>query len=156
MLQSTGVFALFIALLVPPCSPRRHVMYLLIVDTKSWNLSLGKRGFSSPRKYSFKTPATELMSRSFWSSARGSSPAQGRVFTSGIAVRPDQHSMVFPPSLGKNFPTVQKTLMCGMVTLRVFSAREELIKALRTTALCSGMLQPSLQKARACSLLLMF
>lgn len=53
------------------CPPGK---YLLIVDIKSWNLSLGKSGFSRPRKYSFKTPATELISRSFWSSTRGSSP----------------------------------------------------------------------------------
>lgn len=48
--------------------------HLLMVEMKSKKRSLGKRGFSSPLKYSFNTPATELMSWSFWSSINGSSP----------------------------------------------------------------------------------
>lgn len=47
---------------------------LLIVEMKSRKRSFGKIGFSSPLKYSFSTPATELISCSFWSSIRGSSP----------------------------------------------------------------------------------
>lgn len=46
----------------------------LMVEMKSRKRSFGKRGFSSPLKYSFSTPATELISWSFWSSIRGSSP----------------------------------------------------------------------------------
>lgn len=46
----------------------------LMVEMKSRKRSFGKRGFSRPLKYSFSTPATELMSCSFWSSIRGSSP----------------------------------------------------------------------------------
>lgn len=46
----------------------------LIVEMKSRKRSFGKMGFSSPLKYSFSTPATELISCSFWSSIRGSSP----------------------------------------------------------------------------------
>lgn len=130
----------------------RHI-YLLIVDTKSWNLSLGKRGFSSPRKYSFKTPATELMSRSFWSSARGSSPAQGRVSTCSITVRLDQHHKLFSPHLVKTFPQFRKP-SCVEWQSCVFSAKEELNEALRNTASHSGLLQPYLQKATVCILLL--
>lgn len=47
---------------------------LLVVDMRSRKRSLGNSGFSSPLKYSFRTPATELMSWSLWSSTRGSSP----------------------------------------------------------------------------------
>lgn len=47
---------------------------LLMVEMKSRKRSFGKIGFSSPLKYSFSTPATELISCSFWSSIRGSSP----------------------------------------------------------------------------------
>lgn len=50
----------------------------LMVEMKSWKRSFGNRGFSRPRKYSLSTPATELMSCSFWSSIRGSSPGFGR------------------------------------------------------------------------------
>lgn len=46
----------------------------LIVEMKSRKRSFGKSGFSSPLKYSFRTPATELISCSFWSSIKGSSP----------------------------------------------------------------------------------
>ena len=48
--------------------------YLLTQAIRSWKMSLGKSGCSSPRKYSFRTPAMESMSWSFWSPARGSSP----------------------------------------------------------------------------------
>ena len=43
-------------------------------DSRSLNLSLGKRGFSRPLKYSLRTPATELMSWLFSSSVSGSLP----------------------------------------------------------------------------------
>ncbi len=46
----------------------------LMVEMKSRKRSFGKSGFSSPLKYSFSTPATELISCSFWSSIKGSSP----------------------------------------------------------------------------------
>lgn len=48
----------------------------LMVEMKSRKRSFGKRGFSSPLKYSFSTPATELISCSFWSSTKGSSPEE--------------------------------------------------------------------------------
>ena len=47
---------------------------LLMVEMRSRKRSLGKMGFSRPLKYSLRTPATELMSWSFWSSTNGSSP----------------------------------------------------------------------------------
>lgn len=48
----------------------------LMVEMKSRKCSFGKRGFSRPLKYSLSTPATELISCSFWSSVRGSSPEE--------------------------------------------------------------------------------
>lgn len=48
----------------------------LMVEMKSRKHSFGKRGFSRPLKYSLSTPATELISCSFWSSVRGSSPVR--------------------------------------------------------------------------------
>ena len=49
---------------------------LLMVEMRSRKRSLGKMGFSRPLKYSLRTPATELMSWSFWSSTNGSSPEE--------------------------------------------------------------------------------
>lgn len=63
---------------------------LLVVDMRSRKRSLGNSGFSSPLKYSFRTPATELMSWSLWSSTRGSSPAH----TSHIQLRVTDHMAI--------------------------------------------------------------
>lgn len=43
-------------------------------EMRSLNLSFGNKGFSKPLKYSFSTPATELMSWLFSSSISGSLP----------------------------------------------------------------------------------
>lgn len=61
---------------VAPLMMVHHLRWdLLVVDMRSRKRSLGNNGFSSPLKYSFSTPATELMSWSLWSSTSGSSPA---------------------------------------------------------------------------------
>lgn len=57
-----------------------------MVEIKSKKRSFGKRGFSSPLKYSFSTPATEFISCSFWSSISGSSPNEEETHSSMLGV----------------------------------------------------------------------
>lgn len=68
----------------------------LMVEMKSWKRSFGKRGFSRPLKYSLSTPATELISCSFWSSIRGSSPDGEEHFSGGTW---QDESVFYPVSL---------------------------------------------------------
>lgn len=90
----------------------------LMVEMKSWKRSFGKIGFSRPRKYSLSTPATELMSCSFWSSTRGSSPGSGEKHLSGGARRGQDAIYPAHSPLSKEF-LMSLTSMCDPGTRKM-------------------------------------
>lgn len=88
----------------------------LMVEMKSRKRSFGKRGFSRPLKYSLSTPATELMSCSFWSSVRGSSPeAEDNVSPCRNHLQPDEN-MASPQSQQAGVPPLSKEFLMSLTS----------------------------------------